>query len=452
MEHEVFVPVPAPPLREALADPARVARAVPGFQRDAAAGEDGPGGGTVSGDGGPVAGRLRLRVGGHSITYRGTLRLSRRDDGACTVEAEAAESRGTGTARLSLTLRVHETGGGATLAFGGTATADGRVAALPADTVRSAVIRLLNRFAENLAAGLADTAPSGPPSAAAAADGEATGPAGAAAPAGTPGAAESRKTADFAPYATGEFDAAPDAGDSPAPMPDGDHTAATAGPSGRDTARPPEGSEAAEGGVGALSEGEAARSSRGSEGGAGPTDAQAARKPGSGAGTSAEEPGPGVGRREPEGAGAQDADGEPGAGSAAAAERTSVFDVEVPPPSLDPLADADADDAHDDAEDGGRGDGGEEPDGGDGDGEPSRPASEDFADAAEPPAEAAHARRTMIGRSAEEVDHAPPRGRYAPVPAPLTVSTSPALRWAAPAAAVVVASAIVLARVLRRRR
>ncbi len=69
-----------------------------------------------------------------------------------------------------------------------------------------------------------------------------------------------------------------------------------------------------------------------------------------------------------------------------------------------------------------------------------------------PPAEPAHARRTMIGRSAEEVDHAPPRGRYAPVPAPETASTVATLRWAAPAAAAVLASAVVVGRVLRRRR
>ncbi|MFI0905708.1 SRPBCC domain-containing protein [Streptomyces sioyaensis] len=68
------------------------------------------------------------------------------------------------------------------------------------------------------------------------------------------------------------------------------------------------------------------------------------------------------------------------------------------------------------------------------------------------PAEAAHARRTMIGRSAEEVDHAPPRGRYAPVPAPEPHAASMTLRWAAPAAAVVLASAVVVGRVLRRRR
>ncbi|CAM5646130.1 hypothetical protein SVIOM342S_05854 [Streptomyces violaceorubidus] len=72
--------------------------------------------------------------------------------------------------------------------------------------------------------------------------------------------------------------------------------------------------------------------------------------------------------------------------------------------------------------------------------------------AAPPPAEAAHARRTMIGRSAEEVDHAPPRGRYAPVPAPQASAVGAPLRWAAPAAALAVAGAIVLGRALRRRR
>lgn len=69
-----------------------------------------------------------------------------------------------------------------------------------------------------------------------------------------------------------------------------------------------------------------------------------------------------------------------------------------------------------------------------------------------PPAEAAHARRTMIGRSAEEVDHAPPRGRYAPTPPPDSGTAAAALRWAAPAAAALVASAVVVGRVLRRRR
>ncbi|WP_437441612.1 hypothetical protein [Streptomyces cavourensis] len=97
-------------------------------------------------------------------------------------------------------------------------------------------------------------------------------------------------------------------------------------------------------------------------------------------------------------------------------ESASVFDSPVPPPSLDPVAGV------------------------------------EFTVPDEPPAEAAHARRTMIGRSAEEVDHAPPRGRYAPVPSPDAGGASTTLRWVAPAAALALASAVVLSRALRRRR
>lgn len=269
MEHEVFVPVPAERLRDVLADPARVARAVPGLQQDAGTEP------AVSG----VAGRLKVRVGGHTITYRGSLRVAVADAGedAYVVEGDAVEVRGGGAVKLALTLRVRGVEGGSALVFGGTVTADGRVSELPADAVAAAGVRLVRRFGENL--------------------GEVSG--------------------------------------------------------------------------------------------------------------EAEE--------------------------SAAAVPTVVVDVEV--------SDADLSDEPD------------QPDALDDDvlGEGER-VSEGFVDAGEPPAEAAHARRTMIGRSAEEVDHAPPRGRYAPVPPPEQVSGSVTLRWAAPAAALVVASVIVAGRVLRRRR
>ncbi|MEU5595637.1 SRPBCC domain-containing protein [Streptomyces sp. NPDC020298] len=254
MEHEVFLPVPVERLREALADPARIARAIPGLQQDAGAE--------------PVAGRLKVRIGSHSITYRGSLRISPGQDGAYVVEGDATETRGTGSVTLVLTLRLRGTDGGTTVTVHGTATGDGRVAELPRDAVASAAMRLLNRCVEALGA-------------------------------------------------------------EPEPLPPAD-TAAEA----------------------------------------------------------------------------------------------SVHDTEIPPPSLSPVAD-------------------------DGLGLREDTGTEDHA---EPPAEAAHARRTMIGRSAEEVDHAPPRGRYAPVPAPQAVAVNSTLRWAAPAAAVVLASAIVVGRALRRRR
>lgn len=316
MEHEVFVPVPVERLREALDDPARVARAVPGLQHDAGAD--------------PVAGRLKVRVGGHSITYRGAVRVTPRDDGSYTVEGDAVETRGTGAVKLALRLSPRDAEGGATLAVDGTATADGRVTELPPDAVASAVARLLNRFAANL---------------------------------GTTTGATAETAAGETPVEETPGRAAPD------------EAASDDGASG-----------------GATSDG-------GVSGGAVPDDGASSSE-----GPSAPEPPP-------------------------VPSDPSAFDEEIPLPPLDPGLSDDVDG----------------PTGGPVDG----PA--DGEDDTDEVAEAAHARRTMIGRSAEEVDHAPPRGRYAPVPAPQTVSVSTPLRWAAPAAALAVASAIVAVRALRRR-
>uniref|UniRef100_UPI00278C45F9 SRPBCC family protein n=1 Tax=Streptomyces venezuelae TaxID=54571 RepID=UPI00278C45F9 len=230
MEHEVFVPVPAEVLRATLTDPARVVRCVPGLQRDADA------------EAGPLTGRLKVRVGGNTITYRGALKVVERD-GAITYEGQGTEARGKGTAELSLTVVLTPVAEGTSLSFTGGLTAAGRLAEATEEARTTAGARLLDKFAEALAALAEETEP-----------------------------------------------AEPDTDD-----------------------------DGVDDGV--------------------------------------EEP-----------------------------RRESVFDAPVPPPSLDPLL------------------------------------AEELADtpiefpAPQPAAEAAHARRTMMGRSAEEVDHAPPRGRYAPVP------------------------------------
>ncbi|WP_327748588.1 SRPBCC family protein [Streptomyces europaeiscabiei] len=315
MEHEVFVPVPVGRLREALSDPERVARAVPGLQQDV---------GTP-----PVAGRVKVRVAGHTITYRGTLRVTAQDDGSYAVEGDATEARGSGAVKLTLTLRLTPATEGTTLICTGTATADGRITELPADSVSSAVTRLLGRFAENLG-----------------------------------------KTAETEPKPTvGSEAPGSDAPGSDAP---GSEAPGSDAPEAEGASDVGVASESAESPEAADEQGEAADEQGRDEG---------------------EPPAP--------------VEDEPPA---------SVFEAEVPPSALDPFAE------------------------------------EDFVAGGEPPAEAAHARRTMIGRSAEEVDHAPPRGRYAPVPAPEPVSASATLRWAAPAAALAVASAIIVTRALRKRR
>ncbi|MEU6056877.1 SRPBCC domain-containing protein [Streptomyces sp. NPDC047097] len=295
MEHEVFVPVAEETLRAVLADPARLAPCVPGLQQDADA------------SAGPLSGRLKVRAGGHSITYRGALRVAAGEDGSYTVEGEGEEVRGTGAATLALTVRLAPVEGGTTLHFAGTTTADGRLAELPDDTAVAAAHRLLDRFAESLTE-----------------------------------------------VATGSDE------------------------------------------------------------------------------------------------------------SRSGADSGSVFDAPVPPPALDPGADAEFDEDRAEGLSGPELPGAGIPGGGsigDGVGDELEDEVGDGLDgglsdplAPDQPVEAAHARRTMIGRSAEEVDHAPPRGRYAPTPGPEAATATATLRWLVPAAAAAVASAVVIGRALRRRR
>ena len=140
----MFVPVPEEPLREALADPERVAGAVPGLQRDADA--ESP----------PLSGRLRVRVGGHTITYRGALRLAPRSGGSYSLDGEGTEVRGDGSVKFSLVLRLAPGAeGGTSVAFSGTGSGDGRIAEIAGSSpqaVEAAVRRLLGRVGEGLAA------------------------------------------------------------------------------------------------------------------------------------------------------------------------------------------------------------------------------------------------------------------------------------------------------------
>ncbi|MCB5180290.1 SRPBCC domain-containing protein [Streptomyces antimicrobicus] len=340
MEHQVFVPVPVENLRAVLRDPARLARCVPGLQQDADAAA------------GPLSGRLKLRVGGHTITYRGALSVTERDPEAFEITGEGTEVRGTGAVKVALAVRLAEADGGTRLLLDGTGTADGRAATFEPAATTAALHRLLDRAAGHLASA-ASAAVAADTSAGADLD------TGDAARDATP---DSPRAGDVA-----ETRRADDAEDDLGDVPDTRGTDDTEDEIDLDDTED-------EIDLDADLEG--------------------------------------------------DLDGDLDTGmdldADLEAEAASVFDTEVPPSSLDPFADDDFT---------GFGDAG-----------------------ARPPAEAAHARRTMIGRSAEEVDHAPPRGRYAPVPAPDQGASGGSLRWLVPAAAFAVASAVAVGRVLRRRR
>src|SRR5690606_24849789 len=73
----------------------------------------------------------KVRIGSHSITYRGAVRVTGRDDGSYELAGDAAETRGTGSVKLALRRRLREAEGGATLTADGTASADGRITGRP---------------------------------------------------------------------------------------------------------------------------------------------------------------------------------------------------------------------------------------------------------------------------------------------------------------------------------
>lgn len=345
MEHESFVPaVAAARLVQALRTPSVVQASLPGWQPDA--GETPAGGSGASGaSGGSPAGRLRLRIGGSTITYRGTVTVSG-DGPVFAVAAGGTEVRGNGGVKVAAevsVVAVVQPEPGVTLVWRGGAQAEGRLAAYEPAVVEAAVRRLLDRFCAELAANAPGDASSG--------DGDATQPDGAA--------------DDVVGGAT------------------------------EDVAEP--------GRVAEAEPGDAAESESESESGGADVAAEAAK----------------AGDVEPVDAEAGDVEPEP--------EPDVVDDLGEPvsPADLDDFELVEV--------------------------EVEVPESAAALDDLVPPAEAAHARRTMIGRSAEEVDHAPPRGRYAPVPAPDSTSAAATLRWAAPVAAALVASAVVVGRVLRRR-
>ncbi|MDI5962057.1 SRPBCC domain-containing protein [Streptomyces sp. SL13] len=321
MEHEAFVPFPVGVVRRALAEPDRVVRCVSAVQRDA----DSPQG--------TVAGRLRLRIGGSTITYRGSLRIAE-CDGGFEIEGEGTEARGGGVVKVALVIGLEREDQGTRIEFSGAVQAGGRLTEYDDATAEAAARRLLDRFVN-----------------------------------------------DF----TTDLDAEPVAGpveESPPP------------------------------------------------------------------------PAPPVsGGNVPPGR--ADLDASDALDDRYASDRDELDGADLTEPAAEDL-DLDADDADDDRLDTGAF-GGEADDGGLDEDDvgvdvPETVAGLEDETGDEPPAEAAHARRTMIGRSAEEVDHAPPRGRYAPVAAPDTGSAGETLRWAAPAAAALLAGAVVVGRAWRRRR
>jgi len=149
MDHSFTVPVPPDRAWDVLLDVERIAPCMPGATVDEFDGE-------------VVTGRIKVKVGPVSLTYRGTAKFTERDPDAKVIvlEASGKETRGAGTASATVRAMLEpEAGGEATKASMHTTM---NVTGRPAQFGRGVMVevggKLVEQFAQNLRQLIADDA------------------------------------------------------------------------------------------------------------------------------------------------------------------------------------------------------------------------------------------------------------------------------------------------------
>ncbi|MFI6520085.1 SRPBCC family protein [Spirillospora sp. NPDC050679] len=140
LDHEFTVPVPVDQAWSVLLDVERVASCMPGATLDSV-------------EGGEYAGRMKVRVGAMTITYRGTARITSADAGArtVTIEAAAKEARGPGTAAATVQAKLHDEGGRTRVTVRTKLNVTGRPAQFGRNILAEVGAKLISRFARALA-------------------------------------------------------------------------------------------------------------------------------------------------------------------------------------------------------------------------------------------------------------------------------------------------------------
>ncbi|MER7501078.1 SRPBCC domain-containing protein [Nonomuraea pusilla] len=139
-EHEFTVPVPIEQAWSVLLDVERVAPCLPGAALEASEGEE-------------FAGRMKVKVGPITVTYRGTARFEDvdKDAHALTIQASGKEARGTGTASATVRARLSPGDGTTAVAVETSFNVTGRPAQFGRGVMQEVGAKLIDRFAENLA-------------------------------------------------------------------------------------------------------------------------------------------------------------------------------------------------------------------------------------------------------------------------------------------------------------
>ncbi len=141
-ENKFDVDAPIEQVWQAMLDVERVAPTVPGAQVLERTGDDAY----------KVA--IKVKVGPMSMTYRGELEITERDDSAhrAVMKARAKESRGQGTADADVTMVLSGANGGTSATVTTDVQLSGKVATMGQGVLQDVSGRLVETFAQNLAA------------------------------------------------------------------------------------------------------------------------------------------------------------------------------------------------------------------------------------------------------------------------------------------------------------
>jgi carbon monoxide dehydrogenase subunit G len=140
LDHEFTVPVPVDQAWPVLLDVERIAPCMPGATLDSV-------------DGDHFTGRLKVKLGAMTITYRGSARIASRDETAHTVSIEGTgkEARGSGTASATVQAHLHDEGERTRVTVHTKLNVTGRPAQFGRNILAEVGGKLVGRFADNLA-------------------------------------------------------------------------------------------------------------------------------------------------------------------------------------------------------------------------------------------------------------------------------------------------------------
>jgi carbon monoxide dehydrogenase subunit G len=161
MDHSFTVPVPPERAWDVLLDVEKIAPCMPGAIVDEFDGE-------------VVTGRIKVKVGPVSLTYRGTAKFTERDPDARVIllEASGKETRGAGTASATVraTLEPESGGEGTTASMHTTMNVTGRPAQFGRGVMIEVGSKLVEQFSQNLRQLIAEDGAAGGNAAATATD------------------------------------------------------------------------------------------------------------------------------------------------------------------------------------------------------------------------------------------------------------------------------------------